>query len=66
MKSQFVRPVLVIESIDKSKFEVVPIAITKEGNWLGPAAAIRLFPKETQRLLADEKRQRRRRRDDSR
>jgi D-alanine-D-alanine ligase len=45
----------VIESIDKSKFEVVPIAITKEGNWLGPAAATRLFPKETQRLLADEK-----------
>jgi D-alanine-D-alanine ligase len=45
----------VIESIDRSKFEVVPIAITKEGNWLGPAAATRLFPKETQRLLADEK-----------
>ena len=45
----------VIESIDKSKYEVVPIAITKEGNWLGPAAATRLFPEETQRLLANEK-----------
>jgi D-alanine-D-alanine ligase len=47
----------VVESIDKSKYEVVPIAITKEGNWLGPAASISLFPVETQRLLADEKQQ---------
>jgi D-alanine-D-alanine ligase len=47
----------VIESIDKSKYEVVPIAITKEGNWLGTAASIKLFPDETQRLLADEKQQ---------
>ena len=45
----------VIESIDKTKYEVVPIAITKEGNWLGPAASIKLFPQKTQRLLADEK-----------
>jgi D-alanine-D-alanine ligase len=29
----------VIEAIDKSKYDVVPIAITKEGNWLGPAAS---------------------------
>lgn len=41
----------VIEAIDKSKYEVVPIAITKEGNWLGPAAAAKLLPKETQRAL---------------
>ncbi len=45
----------VIESIDKSKYEVVPIAITKEGNWLGTAASIKLFPTETQRLLTGEK-----------
>jgi D-alanine-D-alanine ligase len=45
----------VIESIDRSKYEVVPIAITKEGNWLGTAASVKLFPMETQRLLADEK-----------
>jgi D-alanine-D-alanine ligase len=45
----------VIESIDKSKYEVVPIAITKEGNWLGAAASVRLFPLETQRLLTEEK-----------
>jgi D-alanine-D-alanine ligase len=48
----------VIESIDKSKYEVVPIAITKEGNWLGPAASIKLFPSETQRLLAGQEPQR--------
>jgi D-alanine-D-alanine ligase len=45
----------VIESIDKSKYEVVPIAITKEGNWLGAAASVKLFPMETQRLLTEEK-----------
>ncbi|HWP54976.1 MAG TPA: D-alanine--D-alanine ligase family protein [Pyrinomonadaceae bacterium] len=45
----------VIESIDKSKYEIVPIAITKEGNWLGAAASVKLFPMETQRLLAEEK-----------
>jgi D-alanine-D-alanine ligase len=41
----------VINAIDKSKYEVVPIAITKEGNWLAPAAAARLLSKKTQRLL---------------
>jgi len=30
----------VIEAIDKSKYEAVPIAITKEGNWLGSAALV--------------------------
>src|SRR5262249_11271735 len=42
----------VIEGLDKSKYEVIPIAITKEGNWLGPAAAAELLPEKTQRLLA--------------
>src|SRR5437870_12686064 len=41
----------VIEAIDKSKYEVVPIAITKEGNWLALAAAAELLPEETRRLL---------------
>jgi D-alanine-D-alanine ligase len=44
----------VIEAIDKSKYEVVPIAITKEGNWLAPSAAAKLLPKETQRLLSSD------------
>jgi len=42
----------VIEAIDKSKYEVVPIAISKEGNWLAPAAAAELLPKKTRRLLS--------------
>jgi D-alanine-D-alanine ligase len=42
----------VIEAIDKSKYEVVPIAITKEGNWLAPAAAAGFLPKETQRSFS--------------
>jgi D-alanine-D-alanine ligase len=42
----------VIEAIDAGKFEVVPIAITKEGNWLAPAAAAELLPKTSQRLLS--------------
>src|SRR5260370_2025870 len=43
----------VIEAIDKSKYEVVTIAITKEGNWLAPTAAAALLPKETQASLSE-------------
>src|SRR5215831_11624710 len=42
----------VIDAIDKSKYEVIPIAITKEGNWLAPAAAAELLPPQTRRMLA--------------
>jgi len=42
----------VIDAIDATKYEVVPIAITKEGNWLAPAAAAELLPATTQRLLS--------------
>src|SRR5438270_1636754 len=42
----------VIEAIDKSRYEVVPIAITKEGNWLAPAASAELLPASAQCLLA--------------
>jgi D-alanine-D-alanine ligase len=42
----------VIEAIDKSKYEVVPVAITKEGKWLAPAAAAELLPAETQHKLS--------------
>jgi D-alanine-D-alanine ligase len=45
----------VIEAIDKSKYEVIPIAITKEGNWLGPAAAVERLPADSQQLLAKSK-----------
>ena len=42
----------VIEAMDTSKYEVVPIAITKSGNWLAPAVAAKLLPKGTQRRLS--------------
>lgn len=44
----------VIDALDARKYEVVPIAITKEGKWLSPADASRLLPGETKRLLTDE------------
>lgn len=47
----------VIDSIDRAKYEVVPIAITKEGNWLSPSAAAELLPEATQRLLLARTRQ---------
>jgi D-alanine-D-alanine ligase len=43
----------VIDALDPRKYEVVPIAITKEGKWLSPAEATRLLPSETKQLLTD-------------
>ena len=34
----------IVEAIDRRKFEVVPIAITKEGKWLPPAKSVQLLP----------------------
>src|SRR5438270_2806762 len=45
----------VIEAIDKSKYEVIPIAITKDGNWLGPVSSMALLPDKTQRSLGEHK-----------
>jgi D-alanine-D-alanine ligase len=50
----------VIEAIDRSKYEVVPIAISREGKWLPPAEAFQLLPASTQaalpgKLAADER-----------
>jgi D-alanine-D-alanine ligase len=42
----------VIEAIDATKYDVVPIAITKAGNWLAPAAAAGLLPGATRRFLS--------------
>ncbi len=44
----------VIEAIDRKKYEVVPIAITKEGKWLAPFAAAALLPSEAQGRLTSE------------
>lgn len=44
----------VVEQIDKDKYEVIPISITKEGNWLNPVESLKLFPESTQDLFADD------------
>jgi D-alanine-D-alanine ligase len=41
----------VIEAIDRSKYEVVPVAISPEGKWLPPAEALQLLPASTQAAL---------------
>lgn len=41
----------VIEALDSKKYEVVPIAIGKEGKWLSPAESSRLLPEKTGSLL---------------
>ena len=41
-----------IQSIDKKKFDVLPIAISREGKWLSPPEASRLLPQSTQSLLS--------------
>jgi len=44
----------VIEQIDKDKYKIIPIAITKEGNWLNPLESLGLLPPPTQELLINE------------
>jgi D-alanine-D-alanine ligase len=41
----------VIEQIDKEKYEVFPIAITEDGNWLSPAQSLALLPEQTRALI---------------
>ena len=43
----------VIEAADGRKYEVVPIAITKEGRWLSPAESASLLPEATRSLLPE-------------
>ncbi len=42
----------VLDAIDPAKYQVVPLAITKEGKWLSPPEAARLLPANAQKLLA--------------
>lgn len=41
----------IIEAIDRKKFEIVPIGITKAGKWLAPAQSAQLLPASVQPLL---------------
>ncbi len=42
----------VIESIDRKRYDVLPIAITKEGKWLSPPDATKLLPESAHRFLS--------------
>ncbi|HYP01509.1 MAG TPA: D-alanine--D-alanine ligase family protein [Pyrinomonadaceae bacterium] len=44
----------VIDAIDHEKYEVIPLAITKTGEWLSPAEAMKLLPRATAGLLSRE------------
>ena len=44
----------VIEALDKQKYDVVPLAITREGRWLPPGESVRLLPAESRGLLSTE------------
>lgn len=43
----------VIEQIDKEKYAVIPVAITREGHWLNPSESLRLMPENVQNLLGE-------------
>ena len=42
----------IIEAINPKKFDVVPVAITKGGKWLGPSQSAQLLPQKIHGLLA--------------
>lgn len=43
----------VIEQINRDKYEVVPVAIGKDGRWLSPAESAKLLPEATQGFFED-------------
>jgi D-alanine-D-alanine ligase len=43
----------VIEAIDRERYEVVPLAITREGRWLSPADSAGLLPESARGLLPE-------------
>jgi D-alanine-D-alanine ligase len=44
----------VIEQIDKNKYKITPLAISRDGKWLSPKQSVALFPLETQLILNEE------------
>ena len=42
----------VISAIDRDQYDVVPVAITKQGRWLPPAESVRLLPPEANEALS--------------
>ena len=43
----------VIEAADTEKYELIPVAITREGRWLPPAESASLLPESVRRNLTD-------------
>ena len=43
----------VVESFDRTRYEVVPINISKEGRWLSPAESAALLPESARGLLSE-------------
>ena len=43
----------VIEQINKEKYEVIPIAITQEGNWLNPKESVLLLPEKIRESISE-------------
>jgi D-alanine-D-alanine ligase len=43
----------VIEAIDTEKYDVIPVAITREGRWLSPAESASLLPESARLKLPD-------------
>src|SRR5687767_12925313 len=43
-----------IEALDRKKYDVVPIAINKEGKWLPPALASHLLPAPTKKFFSSQ------------
>ena len=44
----------VIEALDQSRYEVIPLAITREGRWLSPGESVHLLPAESRGSLSTE------------
>ena len=43
----------VIEQINKDKYEVIPIAITRKGHWLNPVESLQRLPENIQAILSE-------------
>jgi D-alanine-D-alanine ligase len=44
----------VISALDQGKYEVIPVAITREGRWLPPAESVKLLPADSRQATSTE------------
>jgi D-alanine-D-alanine ligase len=43
----------VIDAIDRERYEIIPVAISKEGRWLSPSESVAMLPAGTARRVSD-------------